>query len=164
MKRRLVFQLVQRTSLLDPAAAEAIMCHTYGHPVEYTCDPAEIISCCVCHPVSDKGGEKCCCCDTGCYEDSSYRNTVSTQLGKESRSVSSLAICCSVLDALYIEELPQESTEVRITAFIRDAAAANPALWKMMVNGDAATLSSAASNSVGSVNGISVPTTKIVPR
>ena len=75
-----------------------------------------------------------------------------------------LAICCSVLDALYIEELPQESTEVRITAFIRDAAAANPALWKMMVNGDAATLSSAASSSVGSVNGISVPTTKIVPR
>ena len=74
-----------------------------------------------------------------------------------------LAICCSVLDALYIEELPQESTEVRITAFIRDAAA-NPALWKMMVNGDAATLSSAASSSVGSVNGISVPTTKIVPR
>ena len=66
------------------------MCHTYGHPVEYTCDPAKIISCCVCHPVSDKGGEKCCCCDTGCYEDSSYRNTVSTQLGKESRSVSSL--------------------------------------------------------------------------
>ena len=48
--------------------------------------------------------------------------------------------------------------------FIRDAAAANPALWKMMVNGDAATLSSAASRSVGSVNGISVPTTKIVPR
>ena len=66
------------------------MCHTYGHPVEYTCDPAEIISCCVCHPVSDKRGEKCCRCDTGCYDDSSYRNTVSTQLGKESRSVSSL--------------------------------------------------------------------------
>ena len=63
-----------------------------------------------------------------------------------------------------MEELPQDSTEVRITAFIKDAAAAKPAFLKMMVNGAAATLSSAASRRDGSVNGIKVATTKIVPR
>ena len=74
------------------------------------------------------------------------------------------AICCIVLDAAYIEELPQDNTEVRITAFIRDAAAARPAFRKMIVNGDAATLSSLAVSRDGSVNGISVATTKMVPR
>ncbi|CDA90859.1 putative uncharacterized protein [Firmicutes bacterium CAG:238] len=74
------------------------------------------------------------------------------------------AICCMVLEAAYMEEFPQDNTEVRITAFIKDAAAANPAFLKMIVNGDAATLSSLASSREGSVNGIKVATTKIVPR
>ena len=74
------------------------------------------------------------------------------------------AMCCIVLDAAYIEEFPQDNTDVRITAFIKDAAAAKPAFLKIMVHGDAATLSSLASSSEGSVNGIRVATTKIVPR
>lgn len=74
------------------------------------------------------------------------------------------AMCCIVLDAAYMDELPQDKTDVKMTAFINEAAAANPAFLKMMVKGEAATLSSAASKSDGSVKGISVATTKIVPR
>ena len=69
-----------------------------------------------------------------------------------------------VLEAAYMDEFPQDNTEVKITAFIREAAAARPAFLKIMVNGDAATLSSLAVSRDGSVNGINVATTKIVPR
>ena len=51
-----------------------------------------------------------------------------------------------------------------MTAFMTEAAAAKPALRKMIVNGEAATLSSDALSSDGSVNGMSVAMTKIVPR
>ena len=51
-----------------------------------------------------------------------------------------------------------------ITAFITEAAAAKPAFLNMIVNGEAATLSSAALSSEGSVNGMSVAITNIVPR
>ncbi|MPN33336.1 hypothetical protein SDC9_180822 [bioreactor metagenome] len=72
-------------------------------------------------------------------------------------------IAWSILEEVYRPELPQDSTEVRITAFRTEAADANPTFLNTRTNGDAATFSGLPFSRSGSVNGIRVPITKIAP-
>ncbi|CAA3830647.1 Uncharacterised protein [Staphylococcus aureus] len=53
----------------------------------------------------------------------------------------SLLIEYSIRVEAYIPELPADNTDVKMTAFINDAANANPAFLNTNVNGDVAILS-----------------------
>lgn len=74
-----------------------------------------------------------------------------------------VAMDWSILEPVYRPELPQDRTEVRMTAFSTEAAAAKPALLKITTMGEAATFSTLPPRISGLVNGINVPAIKIEP-
>ena len=72
----------------------------------------------------------------------------------------SLLMEYSILVDAYIPELPADNTDVKITAFINDAANANPAFLNTSVNGEVA-ISSPPPIKEGLSYGINIPITKI---
>ena len=72
----------------------------------------------------------------------------------------SLLMEYSILVDAYIPELPADNTDVKITAFINDAANANQAFLNTSVNGEVA-ISSPQPIKEGLSYGINIPITKI---
>ena len=69
----------------------------------------------------------------------------------------------NILVETYIPAFPQDRTEVRITAFMMEAATASPALWNTRVNGLTARFSIPVFVRFASVYGSRKPTTITAP-